>query len=253
MSTPPAGGGPAPWSEPPVVVPDRLPTVELAVIAFLAVWNIAINTVVPPAALVPVNLAAAVITVILGRRGGAGWQELGLAGSNLRRGLRLGAMSATIVGITVTAMALIPAARTFLADDRFSDVSTSEMLYDTLFRIPLATAAAEEMAFRGVLLGLLLAWMAPLRAVLVSSALFGLWHILPAMAALETSDAISGASSQVVAGTVVGQILLTAATGVAFCWLRLRAAHVAAPILAHWALNATAYMAGWLIVRNGWI
>jgi uncharacterized protein len=235
------------------VVPDRLPTVELGVIAFLFVWNVAANTVVPAGAAVPVNLAAAAVTVLLGRRAGAGWQQMGLAWSDLRRGLRLGAVSMAIVGLAVILVALIPTARVVLADDRFIDVPTSEMLYHTLIRIPLATSVAEDLAFRGVLLGLLLAWMAPLRAVLVTSALFGLWHILPAMTSLESTNAVGGAGSPVAVGTVIAQVMLTGVAGAVFCWLRLRAGHVTAPALAHWGLNGTAFLTGWLIVQPGWM
>ena len=53
-------------------------------------------------------------------------------------------------------------------------------LFAALVRIPLGTAVLEEVAFRGVLPGLVGGgWW---RATLVSSGLFGLWHVLPSTA-----------------------------------------------------------------------
>ena len=45
--------------------------------------------------------------------------------------------------------------------------------------MPLGTVLLEEVAFRGVLWGLLAHMDGPRVATLVSHSLFGLWHILP--------------------------------------------------------------------------
>ena len=51
----------------------------------------------------------------------------------------------------------------------------------------LLTAIPEEFAFRGVLLGSGLRLWGPWRASLITSALFGLWHIAPVMAHAATN------------------------------------------------------------------
>jgi membrane protease YdiL (CAAX protease family) len=86
----------------------------------------------------------------------------------------------------------------------------------------------------------------------VSSLLFGLWHVLPTIEVLELNDLYSG-SSLAFGGAVTGAVAVTAAAGFGFCWLRLRAGSVLAPVLAHAATNSIAFAAGWLVVDQGWV
>ena len=51
-------------------------------------------------------------------------------------------------------------------------------------RIPLETALAEEIIFRGVLLGLGLRTRPRLGAVVSSSIWFGLWHVYPTLGSI---------------------------------------------------------------------
>jgi membrane protease YdiL (CAAX protease family) len=224
-----------------------------AVVAVLAGWNVVANTVLPEPLAVPVNLAAAAGLVWIARRAGAGWPQLGLARRDAGRGAVLGAAVAIAIPVAAALAALLPPVREAFADGRFAGVGDGEMLYATLLRIPLATALAEEIAFRGVLFGLLLARTSLLRSVLLSSAAFGLWHILPGLAALDTATVIEGTGSLwAQLGGVAAQVLITGIAGAGFCWLRLRGRHVVAPALAHWGLNGGAFVIGWLIVQNGW-
>lgn len=241
------------WSTAPSAPPRRRPTYEVAVLGILLVWNIAANLFTPDEASLPLGIVGASLLVVLARRSGLSWDYLGMRTESVGAGLRLGAAVAAIVVAAIGAVAAIPASRELLADDRFLGLGIPEMLYETLVRIPIGTALGEEVAFRGVVLGMLLLWVSPLRAVLVSSALFGLWHLLPAIDALDTNPAGDLASGDV--ATVVGvglQVIITGIVGAGFAWLRFRSRSIAAPALAHWAINATAYAAGWLVVRNGW-
>jgi membrane protease YdiL (CAAX protease family) len=52
--------------------------------------------------------------------------------------------------------------------------------YQTLVRIPLGTVVLEEVAFRGVVLGLGGSAYGWVWATVLSAALFGMWHALPA-------------------------------------------------------------------------
>lgn len=235
----------------PAPRPDRFPAAELAVVGLLVTWNLAANLWIPEAGEIPLSLAGAGAVVAVARRSALTWGELGLQPQGVRAGVRVGTGAAGVVLVVVTTLALVPATQELLADDRFVDVETGEMLYDTLLRIPLATAVGEEIAFRGVLLGMLLRWMSPRSAVVISSTLFGLWHILPGIDALATTTLEAERSRLVDAGAVAGQVVVTGFAGAALCWLRFRGRHLAAPVLAHWSLNGGAYAAGWLLVRNG--
>lgn len=220
--------------------------------ATLTVWNVVANVVDPDGFEIPLSLVAVALLIAIARRAGVARAELGLAEGEFGSGAKVGSVAVALVAAAVVLLLLIPAVRDALADGRFEGVGTGEMLYNTLLRIPIATALAEEVAFRGVVLGMLLAWMAPLRAVIVSSALFGLWHILPGIAALDTTATLDTSGAATTVAAVGAQVLITAVAGLALCWLRFRGRHLAAPMLAHWAVNAGLYVAGWLVVRHGW-
>jgi uncharacterized protein len=118
-------------------------------------------------------------------------------------------------------------------------------------RIPLATAIAEELTFRGALLGLARR-RSPAAAVGWISLLFGASHALPTLQHYEGNPA-SGLVADPRKGRWVAVLvatLSTAGAGCLFAWLRLRSRSLLAPILAHAASNASAYLAGRWVVRH---
>ena len=118
-------------------------------------------------------------------------------------------------------------------------------------RIPLATAIAEELTFRGALLGLARR-RSPAAAVGWISLLFGASHALPTLQHYEGNPA-SGLVADPRKGRWVaglGTTLSTAGAGCLFAWLRLRSRSLLAPTLAHAASNASAYLAGRWVVRH---
>lgn len=241
------------WNDAPANSPHRRPTFEVAVIGILLLWNMTANLVVPDETSLPLSVVAATLLLVLARRNGLSWDYLGLQKELVGTSLKVGIAALGVVIATIGVVAAVPASRELLADDRFLGVGFPEMLYEALIRIPIGTALAEELAFRGVVLGMLLVWMTPLRAVVVSSALFGLWHILPAIEALETNPAADLASGTfATVAEVAVQVIVTGVAGAGFAWLRLRGRGIAAPALAHWGLNGAAYAVGFLVVRNGW-
>lgn len=240
------------WRDAPAQHQQTSPVYVVATIAVLLLWNLAVNLLLPDAGDFAVAASGIVVLLLIAFRSGLDWDQLGLGGGSVGRGIRYGSMAVVIVTAAVFAAALVPASRELLGDDQFNGVASGEMLYEALIRIPLLTALGEELAFRGVLLGLLLARHSPLRAAVLSSALFGLWHVLPGIEALETTTATQLTSGIMGAISVAGQVLVTGLAGMVFAWLRLRSGSLVAPVLAHWGLNGAAYLAGWLIVQNGW-
>lgn len=224
----------------------------MAALAVLVAWNLVANLVAPDALEIPVSLVGAASLVLLARRAGVFPGGMGFRSSTLGSGLRVGGLAAGIVIALVAMIGAIPASRELFADARFAGIGGAETAYDSLVRIPLGTALGEEIAFRGALLGMFLLWMSPLRATLLSSLLFGLWHVLPAVEALETTAVDLGENAVVDVASVIAQVVVTAVAGVLFSWLRFRGRNIVAPVVAHWALNGSALVAGWLIIRNGW-
>jgi membrane protease YdiL (CAAX protease family) len=195
--------------------------------------------------------AAALLLLALGRLAGLSWAELGLAPPAARIGLLVGLAGALLVAGGYSLALVVPAARTAFLDTRY-DVGTASALRTAFVTIPLSTVVLEEVAFRGVLWGLVDAGGGPLAATLVSSALFGLWHVLPALDLVRTSTAIGGdgASTRrrltVVAATVVG----TALAGVLLAELRHWTGSLLAPVCVHWAANGIGVVGSALVWRR---
>src|SRR5215207_11442268 len=161
--------------------------------------------------------------------------------------------AAVVAGGAVVAAAALPATRELFRDRRLSGVGRAEAAYQVAVRIPLATALAEELMFRGALLALFRQRRSPAAAVLWTSLLFGAWHVLPTLDHYQgnpardlVADPSRGRRLAVLATTVS-----TTAAGMIFAGLRLRSRSVLAPVLAHAAINMSAYLAGRRLVRVG--
>jgi membrane protease YdiL (CAAX protease family) len=223
------------------------------VVALAAAGNLATNLLAPAALYVPTALLVAAAAVLIAVRvGGCGARDLGLARADLVRGVRLGAVAVAVVAGLLAVGVALPATRGLFADRRVDQHSVLALLYATLVRIPFGTALLEETLFRGVLLGLGLRQWQPGVAVAWSSALFGLWHVLPA-------GGLAG-YNPAVAGTLHGgggRLLVTAAAvaasalaGALFCWLRLRSGSLLAPVMLHAATNSLAYATAWVLLQG---
>jgi membrane protease YdiL (CAAX protease family) len=195
-------------------------------------------------AYVPVNVAMTAALVAWARRTGCTWHDLGLTPANARGALRLGGVAAAPVVAALALGAGHPATRGIFDDERVNtEAGLPELVSQTGLRIPVGTALYEEVAFRGVLLALLSRQLSVGAAVVVDSVLFGLWHVVPTIGNADANDVVGVARAALVAGSVVA----TAAGGAAFCWLRRRGRHVAAPALLHVAVNDTSYLLAWWI------
>lgn len=224
--------------------------VEIGAAAAVLAYGYVIVGIVPSAVYVPVNLAAAGLAVVLVHAGGAGWDDLGLARAKLGRGLRLGLLTVVPIAVVVASAVALTVSRKFFVEARFTDLGTSQTLYELLVRIPLGTALAEELIFRGALLGLYLRRHSFFRAALLSSLAFGLWHVVGALASVQ-SDAAGEvlASPAARAGGVLATVVATGAAGMILCWLRRRSESVVAPAITHAALNGLAVLGGLVAAR----
>jgi membrane protease YdiL (CAAX protease family) len=149
--------------------------------------------------------------------------------------------------------AFAPWTARFFRDERIVGAGTLQAAHQLLVHIPLTTAASEELMFRGALDAILARGREPRTASLISAGLFGAWHILPALDRSLANPGVqhvhsgSKAKKTMVVVAVCG---VTAASGVALSWLRIRSGSVAAPILVHYAANAGGFFGGWLASRG---
>ncbi|XVQ87269.1 CPBP family glutamic-type intramembrane protease [Microbispora siamensis] len=208
-------------------------------------------------------LTSAVATgalLALARREGLTWQELGFR--RARAGaVTGGALAAGVVAVYAAGVAH-PRTRALFHDERALALSRRRVLEEALVQVPFGTVLLEEVGFRGVLPALLGRSLPARTAVAASAALFGLWHVLPAMdmaranPALgrlttgETPDESAGLmetgrleTGRLVAGRLVaGTVASTAVAGLVFHGLRHRAG-LLAPALLHLATNSLGYAA----------
>jgi len=186
---------------------------------------------------VGLGLAAALVAIARSQRFTAA--DLGLARSKVPAGLRWGAAAAALVGVAFALAYTIAPLRQTLPDGGGGLGPAG--LWTVLVVIPLGTVLPEELAFRGLLLALLGRRYGPLAGTLLSSGLFGLWHIVPSLgggtANTAMASVVGGDAAGMVARVVV-TVVFTALAGVLLCWLRLRSGSLVAPMLAHWTVNA---------------
>jgi membrane protease YdiL (CAAX protease family) len=210
-------------------------TAAAVTVAGLGAYNLLLHRLIPRRWHLPTNLIAAAGLMGAGRAAG-----LDLGRGRTGDGIRVGLAAAATVGGTVAVAAAVPPVRPLFADERVRADSRREVAYESLARIPVGTAVFEEVAFRGVLTGLLARTTGETRAVGLSSLLFGLWHLVPAL----DNHAGSGTAGRMARfPSAVATIGVTAAAGLAFDRLRRRSGSLLAPILAHAALNSAAYLA----------
>ena len=182
---------------------------------------------------------------------GATATDLGLGRSDLWAGLAYGAGACGVVLLVLVVAAVIPATNGFLHDSR-AQIDGGRLLFELGVPIVLLTAVPEELAFRGVLLGSALKLWGPWRASLITSALFGLWHIAPTLGTMSDNHEFRGAAASVGGEIllVLGAIAVTTVAGLVFCWLRLRSKSLIAPIMAHAATNGLALTVAWFAVHH---
>jgi len=226
----------------------------LLAVAVLALFNVArsLGLLGPPRYVWASVVLLTLILALIAWTSGATRADLGLDPADMRAGLRYGAGAAGVVLLVLIVAATLPATSGFIHDAR-GRISGARLLYELGVSILLLTAVPEEFAFRGVLLGSALRLWGPWRASLVTSALFGLWHIVPTLHTMTDNPAVAGASASVAGRVLVvlGAVAVTFAGGLVFCWLRLRSRSLIAPVLAHWATNGLALAVAWLTIRHG--
>jgi membrane protease YdiL (CAAX protease family) len=190
---------------------------------------------------------AALLLLVLARVAGLTWQELGLGRQTLGRGLQVGLVAAVAVGVVYAVGVALPLTRGAFRDTRYR-IGLKAVFYTALVAIPLGTVLFEEVAFRGVLWGLLSRNVGVPAATVLSACLFGIWHVLPALDLARTHTSVKGTSTVVadrrrVTVTVLATIAFTTLAGVVFAELRRRSGSLLAPIGLHWATNGLGVLA----------
>jgi membrane protease YdiL (CAAX protease family) len=201
----------------------------LFLVTTLAVFNI---TFVNSAGWAKVlwDMAGWLVLFLIYKWAGLSLNDVGLSSKNFRLGLKYAGAAILVVLLVLGAVFLVH--KTVFNDPRYHQ-GHGQALYAALILVPLKTVLFEELAFRGLLPALILKIKNSRRAAtIISSVLFGLWHV-------STAGGVDPGSSFL---TILGVVIITSLAGAVFCELRWRSGSLVAPIAAHWAINGLAIM-----------
>jgi membrane protease YdiL (CAAX protease family) len=195
---------------------------------------------------IPLNLLFASVVVVLGLGPlGLDANEIGL--SVTAGGVIAGLIAGAAVVSPLFLVALGDRTGALIADRRVGGLAGARLAYQVIVRVPLGTAAVEEVLFRGVLFAAFRS-RGDLAAALVSSLCFGLWHIGPTINLVAANR--PDATARVYAGAAVGAVALTTGVGLILVWLRIQTGELGLPIGVHSALNSLGTVAAVMAYRR---
>ncbi len=185
----------------------------------------------------------ALLLLLLARWAGLSWAQLGLGRGTLVAGLVWGGVAMGLVAGAYVVGLAVPASRRLFLDVRHR-VGPARAARRALLVVPLGVVVLEEVAFRGVLWGLLEVEHGAAWAAAVSSMLFGAWHVLPAVDGARASNGHDEPTARrALVRQVVGTVVFTTVAGLVFALLRQWSGSLLAPFLLHWATNGLGVLA----------
>jgi membrane protease YdiL (CAAX protease family) len=220
---------------------------EVGLVTSIVVFHVVDHQRVPEAWHPLTHLAAGLGALGAGKLLGLDAADVGLAPGSVGAGVRHGLVAAAVSVAAVGAAAAVPATRGAFGDPRAASGGCGRLVRRVLVDIPVGTAVYEEAVFRGTLLGLARRRLGPRSAEAVVAALFGAWHVLPALEDRNHNPVarrvpLLASVAPTVAGTTVAGFLLGR--------LRDRSGSLVAPILSHTATNVAGLLAARLVART---
>lgn len=207
----------------------------LATIVVLSATNVTLYAVHSTLLQLTTAFVAGLVLLGIMQRAQLSLHEIGLSKKTAIHGAKYGAIGAlAIITVELIAFLIVP---TLFKDQRY-DQSYTLAFRAVFILVPLRTILLEEFAFRGALLSLCLRVFSTKQAVILSSLLFGIWHILPSLTIASFTLPIVEVVAHKAVG-IVAIVLATTCAGIFFSWLRLKTRSLAAPMLVHWAINST--------------
>jgi membrane protease YdiL (CAAX protease family) len=223
----------------------------LGLAGFLTAYNALLNalSLQERRLYVPLNLAMAASLALIGRARGLSWEALGLGAAGVWPGLALGMVFVAVFVVGLAVAWAVPGLHRFLHDRRMAQVDVRELAYRTLLRIPLGTALAEEVAFRGVLFGAWAAHQPEATALAGASLAFGLWHIVPTLTLLRVNR-IGRTTEHQVVGLAIG-VGATTLAGAGLGYLRILTGGLVGPLVVHASVNSLGAVAAFIVQARG--
>lgn len=217
-------------------------------VALLGLTAFLVDSAIPAWAYPLVNTTAAAALIVLAVTAGVTPAAIGLTVG--RRTIVAAVIGLASVSAVLAVGWVLPYTREVFTSSPAASISSADLLWAVLIRVPFGTVLLEEVAFRGVLPALLGAhgqrwrW----RPMLGASVLFGLFHLFPAMR-LAQCDGLAVHSLFCPAGPVLGPaaiMVVAMGLGVALCAVRHIGGGLLAPFAVHTAANSAGYLLAWL-------
>ncbi len=224
----------------------------LVVVVAMVAINIVNNRVAPQTHYLLWAFGGSVVLLAIGLLDGNSWTDMGLGWSHMLPGLLWAAASIALITAVYLIGAMFKRTRTAFHDESIGVLSGGRMMFQALVEVPFGTVLLEEIAFRAVLFSMLARRYGLVWAIVVSSILFGLWHILPSIGTHEQNPALGSVVGQGRRGNILAvalSVLTTSLAGVLFVALRIIPGSVLAPMGFHWATNGLGYGFSWLLIQ----
>jgi membrane protease YdiL (CAAX protease family) len=208
-----------------------------------------LNGQLPAPFQIPGGLAGCALVSWLAVRKGIEPDEIGVTAEGAERGVATGLALGVPLSSIIVGGAIFPSTKRLYGAQHIVEASTRRACYEAFVRIPAGTALPEEVIFRGALPAAFRRNHSAEFSVVVSSILFGLWHIGPALrqSGAKGYELTSGGQRVLhAAASVIG----TALAGIGFALLRRSTGSLAAPWVVHAAVNGSGYLAGWFSYRS---
>lgn len=210
----------------------------------ISLYGVILSYTLPPKRHFAINVLCAGTVGLFGYIAGLSLADMGLGLAQLIHALPISIGIAIAIASVISLSIRIPWLRTIFGGSPLAGGTRRQIAYAVGVRIPLSTALLEEVLFRGVLLGLLLVDHSVFTAIIVSSFIFGIWHIFPTVAQMEHNKTLATIlHKRQRIGMIVGTVITTAVAGAAFSFLRLWTGSLFSPWIAHWAINGSATLA----------
>lgn len=212
---------------------------ELTLVVLILLYGTVLARLVPKKWHLYLNIFIAGVSIFLGAAFGLTLSQMGLG--HILPGIFVAIGASAVIAVATLIISTIPILRRFFLGDDLAHASGKLIAFEAAIRIPLGTTLVEEILFRGVLLGLLLQHQSTIGALIISSVIFGLWHIFPTINTLESNDGLSAMNTKKArqAGSILGAVSVTFIAGLLFGWLRIIANSIIAPWILHWSINAS--------------
>lgn len=225
----------------------------LVVIGLMVAMNVVNNRLAPTTHFMIWAVVGSVALIAVGLLDGNSFTDMGLSWRYALRGLLWGGICIAAVTLVYLVGAAFKKTRDAFHDERHQQMSGAQLAFHALLEVPFGTVLLEEIAFRAVLFSMLARRYGVIWGLVISSLLFGLWHILPSIGTHESNPALAGVAGSGLRGNIIAvtmSVIFTGLSGVVFGGLRLVSGSVLAPMGLHWATNGLGYAFSFALIRG---